>query len=73
MDGQCDTHDGSSDPAHCYKSHFYWRYAVHNILQYYFGTGVDEKKPGLIPGDTVAVGSLRSCHPHAPVQPSVGR
>jgi hypothetical protein len=32
---------------------FYSRFAVHNILQYYFGTGEDEEKSGSIPGDTI--------------------
>ncbi len=32
---------------------FYSEFAIHNILQYYFGTGQDDKKPGPIPGDTV--------------------
>jgi hypothetical protein len=43
-----------ANPVHCYK--FSVRFAVHNILKYYFGTGEDDKKPGLIPGDTVATG-----------------
>ncbi len=40
-----------ADPAHCYK--FSFRFAVHNILQYYLGLGEDNKKPGSIPGDTI--------------------
>jgi hypothetical protein len=43
-----------ANPVHYYKSSV--RITVHNILQYYFGTGEDDKKPGLIPGDTVATG-----------------
>jgi hypothetical protein len=39
-----------ANPVHCYK--FYGRFTVHNILQYYFGTGEDDIKPGLIPGNT---------------------
>jgi hypothetical protein len=31
---------------------FYSRFAVHNILQYYLGTGEDDKNSGSIPGDT---------------------
>jgi hypothetical protein len=30
---------------------FHSRFAVHNILQYYFGTGEDDIQPGSIPGD----------------------
>jgi hypothetical protein len=32
---------------------FYSRFAVHNILQYYFGTREDDIKPGSIPSDTI--------------------
>jgi hypothetical protein len=39
-----------ADPAHCYK--FSVIFALHNILQYYFGTRKDGKKSGSIPGDT---------------------
>ncbi len=31
----------------------YSRFAVHNILLHYFGTGEDSKTPGLIPSDTL--------------------
>jgi hypothetical protein len=33
-------------------SNFTANFEVHNILQHYFGTGEDLKKPGSIPGDT---------------------
>ncbi len=42
-----------ADPALCYKFYFYSEYAVHCILQYYFGTGEDNEKPESIPGDTI--------------------
>ncbi len=35
---------------------FYSEFAVHNILQYYSVTGEDDKLPGSIPGDTMAIG-----------------
>ncbi len=34
---------------------FFRKFAVHNILQYYFGTGQDDKKPGSIPSETIIV------------------
>jgi hypothetical protein len=43
MDSQCNTHDGSSgQPSALLQiSYFTDEFAVHNILQYYFGTGED--------------------------------
>ncbi len=32
---------------------FYSKFAVHNILQHYFGTGEDDKTQELTPGDTL--------------------
>jgi hypothetical protein len=44
-DGQCNTHDGSSGKSGTLLqiSYFTDKFAVHNILQYYFGTGEDNK------------------------------
>jgi hypothetical protein len=54
MDGQHNPRDGSSgQPGPLLQFHSYRDFAVHNILQYYFGTGEDDKKPGLITGDTI--------------------
>ncbi len=53
-DGQRKTRDGSSyQPGALLQiSYFTDEFTVHNILQYYFGTGEDDGYPGSIPGDT---------------------
>jgi hypothetical protein len=60
MDGQRNTLNGSSGrPGALLQIYnFAEEFAVHNILQYYFGTGEDDEKPGSIPGDTVQTLSI---------------
>jgi hypothetical protein len=53
-DGQCDSCNGSSGlPSALLQISYSTGNLQHNILQYYFGTGEDDTKPGLIPGDTL--------------------
>jgi hypothetical protein len=43
-----------ADPVHCYKFHILQQICITNyILNYYLGSGEDDKKPGLIPSNTI--------------------
>jgi hypothetical protein len=42
-----------ANTVHCYKFHILQQICSTQYLQYYFGTGEDDIKPGSIPGNTM--------------------
>jgi hypothetical protein len=72
MEGQRNTRHGSSGRpgALLQISYVTGEFALHNFLEYYFGTGKDDELLGSIPGDTITAPiifrytTFRSQKPH---------